>query len=577
MHPRYDGEPFWSADGSKLGFISERNNRNNDIWFVWLKKEDWERTKQDWEEKEPAEKKDEKPKEDKAKKEEPKVKLIQIDFDKIHQRVVQVTNFPGNESGLAISKDGETFYYTAQSSTAKGRDLYSIKWDGKDLKEITKGGSNPGGISIDREGKYLYYVKQGGSINRHDLKADKSEALPYSAKMKIDYPIERFQIFEEAWRTIRDGFYDPKFHGYDWEALRDKYKELCLIASTNNDLRDMFNNMLGELNASHMAFITQERGETQKDATGLLGVELVPADGGMKVLRVIPGSPADKVTSKLFAGDLITAIDGNSYSTTNNFYELLNTKVDEKTLLAVKGSDGKEREVVIRPAASLRQLMYEEWVNERKKLVDKYSNGRLGYIHIQGMDFPSFEVFERELTAAGYGKEGLLIDVRYNGGGSTTDYLMTVLNYKQHAYTIPRGASKDPEKEKLKFRDYYPTGERLVFAAWMKPSIALCNEGSYSNAEIFSHAYKTLGIGKLVGYPTNGSVISTGGKALIDGSFVRLPYRGWYTKATDKNQELGPALPDIIVENSVDWIDKGVDEQLKRAVEELLKQIDGKK
>jgi C-terminal processing protease CtpA/Prc len=154
---------------------------------------------------------------------------------------------------------------------------------------------------------------------------------------------------------------------------------------------------------------------------------------------------------------------------------------------------------------------------------------------------------------------------------------MTVLNYKQHAYTIPRGASNDLEKDKKKFRDYYPTGERLVFAAWTKPSIALCNEGSYSNAEIFSHAYKTLGIGKLVGIPTNGSVISTGGKGLIDGSFVRLPGRGWFVKATDKNEELGPAVPDIIVNNSPDWIARGVDEQLKAACEELLKEIDAKK
>jgi Tol biopolymer transport system component len=584
MHPRTDGSPFWSADGSKLGFTSERNNRNTDIWFVWLKKDDWEKTKQDWDEKEPAADKpvaakpaDDKAKDDKTKKEAPKVKPIQIDFDKIHERVVQVTNFPGNEGNLIISKDGETFFYTAQSSTAKGRDLYSIKWDGKDLKEITKGGSNPVNVSMDKEGKYLYYMKQGGSITRHDIKTDKPEPLPYSAKMKIDYPAERQQIFEEAWRTIRDGFYDPQFHGYDWNALKKKYRELCLIASTSNDLRDMFNNMLGELNASHMGFTASDRAETQRDASGLLGVDLMPVKDGMKVLRVIPDSPADKSNSKLFVDDVITAVDGSSYNTGNNFYELLNTKADEKTLLTVKSEDGKEREVVIRPVSSLRQLMYSEWVAERKKLVDKYSNGRLGYIHIQGMDFPSFEVFERELTAAGYGKDGLLIDVRYNGGGSTTDYLMTVLNYKQHAYTIPRGASNDLEKDKLKFRDYYPTGERLVFAAWTKPSIALCNEGSYSNAEIFSHAYKTLGIGKLVGYPTNGSVISTGGKGLIDGSFVRLPLRGWYTKATDKNQELGPAVPDIIVENSIDWIAKGVDEQLKRACDELLKQIDSKK
>lgn len=599
MHPRGDSNPFWSADGSKLGFLSSRSGQNaitgglnftRDVWFAWLKKDDWEKTKSDWDEKEPVKEpaaaadkpaaakdsKDEKPKEG-AKKEAPKVKPIQIDFENIHQRLVQVTNFPGDESNVVITKDGETFFYVGNSSTSKGgRDLYSVKWDGKDLKEITKGGSNPGGLTMDKEGKYLYYTKMGGSLTRHDIKGDKAEPLPYSAKLKIDYRAERKQIFEEAWRTIRDGFYDPQFHGNNWNSLKKKYEELCLIASTPNDLRDMFNNMLGELNSSHMGFTAAERAETQRETTGLLGAELTPTKDGMKVLRVIPETPADKSTSKLAVDELITAVDGSTFEN-QNFYELLNNKVDEKTLLTVKGKDGKEREVVIRPTNMLRQQLYQEWVIERKKLVEKYSGGRLGYIHIQGMDYGSFESFERELTAAGYGKDGLLIDVRYNGGGSTTDYLMTILNYKQHAYTIPRGASDNLERDKKKFREYYPTGERLVFAAWMKPSIALCNEGSYSNAEIFSHAYKTLGIGKLVGIPTNGSVISTGGKGMVDGSFVRLPMRGWFVKATDKNEELGPAVPDIIVENSVDWTAKGVDEQLKAACDELLKQVDLKK
>jgi len=181
--------------------------------------------------------------------------------------------------------------------------------------------------------------------------------------------------------------------------------------------------------------------------------------------------------------------------------------------------------------------------------------------------------FERELAAAGYGKDGIVIDVRYNGGGWTTDYLMTVLNYKQHAYTIPRGAAKDLQKEHLKFRDYYPFAERLPYAVWTKPSVAMCNESSYSNAEIFSHAYKTLGIGKLVGVPTFGAVISTGGQGLIDGSYVRLPFRGWFVKATDENMEFGPAVPQIIVENAPDSKAKGKDEQLKKAVEELLKEL----
>ena len=570
MHPRDDGQPYWSADGSKLGFISARNNRSNDVWFVWLRKEDWEKSKQDWDDVSGEEKPDKPADKDKEKKDD-KVKPVRIDFDDIHQRVVQVTSFPGDESNLLISKDGETFFYTATTSTAKGRDLYSIKWNGKDLKELTKSASNPNNISMDKDGKYIYFLKSGGSMSRLEIKGEKTESLPYNAKQHINYTAERTQVFEEAWRAIRDGFYDPQFHGKDWNKLRDKYRELCIMASTNEDFRDMFNYMLGELNSSHMGFTAPQQAETQRDATGMLGAELVPVKDGMKVTHVIPDSPADKAASKLNVNDVITAVDGKPYSDSDNFYELLNIRVDERTLLNVRGADGKNREVVIRPVNSVRQLAYEEWVKDRKALVDKFSNGKLGYIHIQAMSQPSFEVFERELQAAGYGKDGLVIDVRYNGGGSTTDYLMAVLNYKQHAYTIPRGASENLERDKLKFREYYPTGERLVYSAWMKPSIALCNEGSYSNAEIFSHAYKTLGIGKLVGVPTNGSVISTGGKGLMDGSFVRLPFRGWYTKATDKNQELGAVVPDIIVYNSPDWIAKGTDDQLKAAVDELMK------
>ena len=189
------------------------------------------------------------------------------------------------------------------------------------------------------------------------------------------------------------------------------------------------------------------------------------------------------------------------------------------------------------------------------------------------MNWTSFERFERELMAAGYGKEGIVIDVRFNGGGWTTDYLMAVLNVNQHAYTIPRGAASSLD-EHLNFKNTYPFGERLPLASWTKPSIAMCNENSYSNAEIFSHAYKTLGIGTLVGQPTFGAVISTGGWGLVDGSYVRMPFRAWYVKATEENMEHGPAVPDILVENPPAYKANDTDPQLQRAVQELLQGLE---
>lgn len=185
-----------------------------------------------------------------------------------------------------------------------------------------------------------------------------------------------------------------------------------------------------------------------------------------------------------------------------------------------------------------RQLRYRQWVRQRRALAEELSGGRLGYIHVQAMAIPSFEEFERELHAAAHGKEGLIIDVRSNGGGWTTDYMMAVLTVRRHAYTVPRDADPDVRA--------YPQG-RLPLSAWTRPAVAMCNEESYSNAEIFSHAFKTLDRGELVGMPTFGAVISTGGTRLLDGGWVRLPFRGWYVAGSGTNMELNGARPDVVV------------------------------
>jgi len=519
MHPRVDASPVWSKDGSKLGFISQRNNQNYDIWYVWLKKSDWEKTKLDWdnedgkkEKKKPV--KDFKDKNDKKSKKKSTIKPVQIDFENIYERLVQVTSLPGDETSFLFSKDGKTIYFTASLPGTKGNNLFSIKWDKTKMKAIIKGGKNPAGLELDTKGSYIYMLTKGGKLARMSVKGNKFEGMPFKAKMTINHPMENVQIFNDATETLNRRFYDPNFHGKDWLGLQKKYKKLVLKASTSKDFRDMYNNMLGQLNASHMGLYGRDRAKTQRETTGLLGAQISIIPEGALVERVILGSPADKVKSKLAKGDVIVSIDGVIIDDKTNYYSLLNNKVNEQVLLEVKNNEIL-RTVIIRPKASLRAELYEQWVKERKKLTEKYSNGKLGYLHIRGMDMNSFERFEREITASGYGKKGIIIDVRFNGGGWTTDYLMATLNVKQHSYTVPRGASKNLEKEHKKFREYYAFGERLPFGVWTKPSIAICNENSYSNAEIFSHAYKTLGIGKLVGMPTFGAVISTSGKGLL--------------------------------------------------------------
>ncbi len=574
MHPRGDYSPVWSKDGSKLGFLSIRNNGDTDVWFAWLNEKDWQKTRRDWEElddEKPEKKKDD----DKGGKEEKDKEEIIIDLDYIHERLQQVTSLAGNEGDLMIDGKGEWFMFSTNNGGRQGsggkQEYKKVKWNGEDLENLMGDGSI-GNVQLDKSGKNLFYTKRG-KLSKVGIESGKSTALPFSAKMDVDIKAYRSQVFDEAWRTINDRFYDPDFHGQDWEALGKKYKPWAMAASTHSDFQMLFNEMLGQVNASHMGLRGRGPEETQNERTGLLGIEIKNHKEGVTVSKIIADSPADRDESKLNLGDVIKSVNGQKIVANENFYSHLNGKVNERILLEVMSSDGTMRDVIIRPSSSLRTESYEAWIDERKALTDKYSNGKLGYIHIRGMNWSSFERFERELMASGYGKEGIVIDVRYNGGGWTTDMVMAVLNVRQHAYTVPRGATKDLQNNHKSFKEYYPYGERLPLSALTKPSIALCNEASYSNAEIFSHAFKTLGHGKLVGKPTFGAVISTGGRGLMDGSFVRVPFRGWYVKATEENMEWGPAVPDYIIENGPESKAKNEDEQLKKAVEVLLSDL----
>ena len=567
MHPKGDAMPMWSADGKKLAFASERNGQNYDVWFAWLSEDDWDKTKEDLEEglyfddedsEQSGEEKDE-------------TVVVDIDAEGIHERLMQVTSASANEYAPVFDQDGEHIYFVSSSIETERTELYKVKWDGSDLARITKTNASPSNLTLSSDGTSLFFISNG-RLAQLATASDKMESVAFRAQMVRDFEAEKRQIFDEAWSVLNKGFYDPDFHGQNFAELKEQYRPLAMAASTKGDFRDMFNLMLGQLNASHMGLYGSDRAETQQWRTGLLGIEIKPHKRGVEVLHVIPNGPADREQSKLNVGEVITHVDGIELESNDNFYRHFENRVEEQILLTVR--DGrKEREVVIRPTGRLSDHLYEQWVDERAELTEKYSNGRLGYIHIRGMNMPSFERFERELMASGYGKEGILIDVRYNGGGWTTDYLMTVLNVRQHAYTIPRGATEDPSANKTKFREYYPFSERLPLTAWTKPSAALCNESSYSNAEIFSHAYKNLGIGPLIGKETFGAVISTGGRGLIDGSYVRLPFRGWYVKKTDQNMDFSGAVPDHELENTPDYR-TGEDAQLKKAVEVLLEKID---
>ena len=569
MHPAMDYHPVWSSDGRRLYFLSNRHNRDDDVWFVWLRRSDWEKYRADLEE---EERRRWLQALDKA-----NDSIVQVDEEDIYKRQVQLSNYAGNEAELFVTDDADYVYFTVQGKPAAGkkiqRSLVKLKWDGSKAEELADG-LELRSARFHTKVKKLYYLDAGGGLWSFSLGDKKRKKQAFSATLHVDVPAERAQIFHEAWRALRDGFYDPQFHGRDFAQLRDKYKPLVLGASTREEFVYLFNEMLGQLNASHMGLRLRSRGNTQeREKNGLAGVEWHWANGKYVARYVLPRGPADR--SGLQVGDALVAINDVDLQKDTNIYALLHERVGEKVYLRVQRGDEAQTRAV-RLVDNLRRERYEAWVERMRRWVDSLSGGRLGYIHIQAMNWQSFERFQSALMASAYGKEGVVIDVRYNGGGWTTDMLMAVLTPRQHAYTIPRGAVPSLEQHRA-FREYYPYSERLIFPPLMKPSVALCNESSYSNAEIFSHAFKSLGIGPLVGTPTFGAVISTGAYDLLDDMYVRMPFRAWYVKSTGENMEQVPAVPDIVVDNPPDYKATGRDRQLKAAVEALLRIIDSAK
>ncbi len=589
-HPDYDDNPVFSADGTMLAWNTNRNSaspaeRDFDVYYMYLTRELDERTVEEWKIWEKTRDKgseiEEEPAEDdfeddlaefQDKDEEPEF-VVNIDFEDIHLRSRRLTRLPGSEKPHGIHPKGDRIYFTA---TVDGdMDLLSVDRFGEDRENVTKNGTNPSNISMDSEAKHFTFLNNG-QPSRVGSDGGEVKTTEFNARLTIDRPAVRLQVLDEAWRTLRDRFYDENMHGADWPALRKKYGSWVAQVGHDQDFGDVVNFMLGEVNASHMGYYPSWGKIGDYGTDGFLGLEFAPekSPDGLLIERVLAYGPCDKVDSRLLPGDVLESVEGQPVSAASNLYAALETRADLPTYITIeRDGDTMEFQVVPAPFRTIWGLNYTVMEKSKRAKTEADSDGRVGYVHIQGMGWANVQRFEQNLFAAADGKEALIIDVRNNGGGWTTDLLLTILTQPVHAYTVPRNGEIG-----------YPQGERQPFYRWSKPIAVICNQGSYSNAEIFSHAIKTIHRGPVVGMETGGNVISTDGFGNRYHGYVRLPFRGWYVWGDEtnpgrnhKNQEgvheLEGCLPDFEVDLTPADRLHGRDPQLDKAIELMLEAV----
>jgi tricorn protease len=540
---------------------------------------------------------------------------VVIDFERIHDRIQRVPLGDSTVGNLFWSPDSKKLAFAATIDGRRGTYTIDVPDDLRPRQLSTQTGSQARWL---RQGNQIVWLANGvpsslpagsaasrtstsppvgGTAGRSPVSVpgrgagrsapDSSEtstagtAYRFQALQEVDLEKKYAAAFDLCWRTMRDNFYDERLGNRDWNAIRQKYVDAAAKAPDAEALATVIQLMLGELNGSHLGFSSTSRtgGPPRRGApptetpaatswnelTAHLGVRF-QADHpgpGLKVRDVLPEGPADQNKSRIAPGEVVVSIDGTPVHPGMDLTRVLNGPLARDIRVQVRGADGKEREVTIRPISYTlaRSLLYEKWIRDNRRAVDQASKGTLGYLHISGMNMPSFRRFEEELYSVGSGKDGLLIDVRENGGGSTADHLLTALTQPVHAITVPRGGGPG-----------YPN-DRKVYATWNKPIVVLCNQNSFSNAEIFSHAIKTLKRGQLVGVPTAGGVISTGGTSIMDLGFLRLPFRGWFLLGDGEDMELNGAVPHHVLWPEPGQLPQGKDVQLEKAVEVLVADV----
>ncbi|MDY0745268.1 S41 family peptidase [Paucibacter sp. R3-3] len=596
-----DVQPLFGRGGQIMLWLTDRQGlhgsgggarNDSDVYAMFLTRAAYDRYKLDKAEyaqlkkREEDEKKDEKKddkkdagkKDDKASdksteakkddaKDEPKepVKPVVIETEGLDGRTVRLSQASGDIKDIAMTPDGEQVFYVAKGG--EGFELWQIRLRDKESRRLAAlpGGRGDGvSLWLDAKGG-TGFVMASGKVSKFKVPGDdgkgdvKVEPLKFSADVRIDHAAERAQMFDHVWRQTQEKLYVKDMGGVDWAYYRKVYERQLPFVADGADFSELLSEMLGELNVSHTGSSFRPRPDPNGDATASLGLFYDDAykGTGVRVAEVIDGGPLDLADTKLKAGMVIEAIDGTRIGAGAEFDSLLNRKAGQRVVLdVIDPATGQRFEQSLRPIdrGAENELLYKRWVRNERALVDKLSGGKLGYVHVRGMNDASYRQVYADALGRASGKQALIVDTRFNGGGNLHDELATLLSGKRYLEFVPRGQSLGWE----------PVGR------WTKPSAVLISESNYSDAHLFPWTYQHLGIGKLIGMPVAGTGTAVWWETMQDGATVfGIPQVGFRAE-NGQFMETARITPDIQVPLDKRTLDKGEDQQLSAAVKSLL-------
>ena len=559
-----DGNFKWALGGKAMTWQSDKNGyrshgswgSENDIYVMFFDpkekakflrdKEDIELDKLQNPEKKGAKK-------DTTAKAEKKVEKLQLTLKDREYRIIRLTKSSARYGDHYLTKDGSKLYYTTPLESGFGLCVKDLQ-EGS-VKVIQKGLR---GRIIPSADEKSIYICSNSSISKVALAGNKVTKITFSGEFEFKPQEERAYIFSHIWKQVKEKFYDPDLHGIDWDYYRDNYSHFLPGISNYFDFQEMLSEMLGELNGSHTgARYYPAAGES----LGRLGViyDFSYTGKGLKIKELLPDGVLAVADPEIKSGDIITAINGVELGEGANWMEALTGKAGKKIAVTVK-KDGKETILHVKPLSSESGLLYRRWVRQREDIVYKLSGGRIGYVHVERMDSPSF----REVYSTALGKyrncEALIVDTRHNGGGWLHDDLATFLSGKAYLEFKPRGQYMGTEP----------------FNKWTKPSCVLVCENNYSDACGFPYAYRALGLGKIIGAPVPGTMTAVWWELQVNSSIVfGIPQVGSWGLKEGRYLENFQIEPDILVYNDPASMLAGEDKQLEAAVKEMLREIDG--